>query len=52
MYLEADFGRYQLLDEVTLAVATARGVLRWSVPELRAGWETSIGVAMKRPGIG
>jgi phosphoribosylformylglycinamidine synthase len=39
-------------EEVTLAVATARGVLRWSVPELRAGWETSIGVAMKRPGIG
>ncbi|HEY1765621.1 MAG TPA: hypothetical protein VGF85_11910, partial [Opitutaceae bacterium] len=34
-----------------LAIATDRGPLRWSVAELRAGWETSIGVAMKRPGI-
>jgi phosphoribosylformylglycinamidine synthase II len=34
-----------------LAVATARGPLTWNVPELRAAWETSIGVAMKRPGI-
>ncbi len=34
-----------------LSVATARGLLRWDVSVLRAGWETSIEAAMKRPGI-
>jgi phosphoribosylformylglycinamidine synthase subunit PurL len=41
----------QVTGEGTLTVSTARGALRWNVPELRAGWETSIDVAMKRPGI-
>jgi selenophosphate synthetase-related protein len=35
-----------------LTVKTARGTLEWSVSGLRAGWESSIEGAMKRPGIG
>jgi phosphoribosylformylglycinamidine synthase II len=35
-----------------LAVRTGRGILEWSVAELRRGWETSIENAMKRPGLG
>jgi phosphoribosylformylglycinamidine synthase len=35
-----------------LTVKTARGPLDWAVSGLRAGWETSIETAMKRPGLG
>jgi hypothetical protein len=35
-----------------LSVRTARGPLEWCVRGLRAGWETSIETAMKRPGLG
>jgi phosphoribosylformylglycinamidine synthase subunit PurL len=35
-----------------LTAKTARGTLSWDVPELRLGWESSIEVAMKRPGLG
>jgi phosphoribosylformylglycinamidine synthase II len=34
-----------------LSVLTARGALGWPVGGLRAGWETSIETAMKRPGL-
>jgi phosphoribosylformylglycinamidine synthase len=44
------------IGEVTadgaLTVKTARGPLEWAVSGLRAGWETSIETAMKRPGLG
>ena len=35
-----------------LSVRTGRGMLSWRVSELRAGWETSIETAMRRPGLG
>jgi len=35
-----------------LKVATAAGALDWDLGGLRLGWETSIEVAMKRPGLG
>ncbi|HXQ79772.1 MAG TPA: phosphoribosylformylglycinamidine synthase subunit PurL [Opitutaceae bacterium] len=35
-----------------LSVRTARASLEWNVAGLRAGWETSIEMAMKRPGLG
>jgi phosphoribosylformylglycinamidine synthase len=34
-----------------LAVSTSRFQASWPVPDLRAGWETSIEVAMRRPGL-
>jgi phosphoribosylformylglycinamidine synthase len=34
-----------------LSVKTGRGPLEWPVHGLRIGWETSIEVAMKRPGL-
>ena len=37
---------------VRFAVRTATASHEWSVPGLRAGWETSIETAMKRPGLG
>jgi len=39
-------------DGPTLAVATGLGTLEWEVAGLRTGWETSIEVAKKRPGLG
>jgi len=38
--------------EAALSVATGLGRLDWAVSRLRTGWETSIEVAMKRPGLG
>jgi phosphoribosylformylglycinamidine synthase len=35
-----------------LTVATDRGTLAWDLSELRLGWEGSIELAMKRPGLG
>ncbi|HZZ18584.1 MAG TPA: phosphoribosylformylglycinamidine synthase subunit PurL, partial [Opitutaceae bacterium] len=35
----------------SLSVRTSRGPVEWDVAGLRMGWETSIEVAMKRPGI-
>jgi phosphoribosylformylglycinamidine synthase II len=35
----------------TLSVKTGRGNLEWALHGLRIGWETSIEVAMKRPGL-
>ncbi|HTU01521.1 MAG TPA: phosphoribosylformylglycinamidine synthase subunit PurL, partial [Candidatus Sulfotelmatobacter sp.] len=35
----------------TLSVKTARFSLEWAVSGLRTGWESSIEVAMKRPGL-
>jgi len=37
---------------LSLSVQTASGRLAWEVGQLRTGWETSIEVAMKRPGLG
>jgi len=36
----------------TFSVGTPLGPLEWDVCGLRAGWETSIETAMKRPGLG
>jgi len=36
----------------SLSVRTTLGRLAWDVGQLRTGWETSIEVAMKRPGLG
>ena len=36
----------------TLSVGTGLGTLEWTTAVLRAGWETSIESAMRRPGIG
>jgi len=38
--------------DATLSVRTSQGPLEWAVPALREGWETSIGAAMRRPGLG
>jgi phosphoribosylformylglycinamidine (FGAM) synthase-like enzyme len=35
----------------SLSVKTAAGTLEWTVAGLRIGWDTSIEVAMKRPGL-
>ena len=47
--LAHDIGK--LTDDAFLRVETAKGALEWPVAELRTGWETSIEVAMKRPGL-
>jgi phosphoribosylformylglycinamidine synthase len=41
----------EVTAEAVLALRTAAWTTRWSVAELRRGWETSIEEAMRRPGL-